>query len=95
MPGPLHGYRILDLSAVISGPYGTMILADQGADVIKVEPPGRGDFTRSAGNKSGGSSFTLKYDSTPPTLTNVRVVRRPPTLPASATTFTTSPPSIP
>ena len=59
MPGPLHGYRILDLSAVISGPYGTMILADQGADVIKVEPPGGGDFTRSAGNKSGGLSASF------------------------------------
>jgi len=59
MPGPLHGYRILDLSAVISGPYGTMILADQGADVIKVEPPGSGDFTRSAGNKQGGMSASF------------------------------------
>jgi crotonobetainyl-CoA:carnitine CoA-transferase CaiB-like acyl-CoA transferase len=59
MPGPLHGFRILDLSAVISGPYGTMILADQGADVIKVEPPGRGDFTRSAGNRSGGLSASF------------------------------------
>jgi crotonobetainyl-CoA:carnitine CoA-transferase CaiB-like acyl-CoA transferase len=59
MPGPLHGYRILDLSAVISGPYGTMILADQGADVIKVEPPGTGDFTRAAGNKSGGLSASF------------------------------------
>ncbi len=58
MPGPLHGYRILDLSAVISGPYGTMILADQGADVIKVEPP-TGDFTRAAGNKSGGLSASF------------------------------------
>ncbi len=56
MPGPLDGIRILDLSAVISGPYGTMILADQGADVIKVEPPGKGDFTRAAGNRSGGLS---------------------------------------
>ena len=59
MPGPLDGFRILDLSAVISGPYGTMILADQGADVIKVEPPGRGDFTRSAGNRSGGMSASF------------------------------------
>jgi crotonobetainyl-CoA:carnitine CoA-transferase CaiB-like acyl-CoA transferase len=59
MPGPLDGIRILDLSAVISGPYGTMILADQGADVIKVEPPGRGDFTRAAGNKSGGMSASF------------------------------------
>lgn len=59
MPGPLHGFRILDLSAVISGPYGTMILADQGADVIKVEPPGRGDFTRAAGNRSAGLSASF------------------------------------
>lgn len=59
MPGPLHGFRILDLSAVISGPYGTMLLADQGADVIKVELPGRGDFTRSAGNKQGGMSASF------------------------------------
>ena len=59
MPGPLHGFRILDLSAVISGPYGTMILADQGADVIKVEPPGRGDFTRAAGNRKGGMSASF------------------------------------
>ncbi len=56
MPGPLDGIRILDLSAVISGPFGTMILADQGADVIKVETPGIGDFTRVAGNKQNGIS---------------------------------------
>ena len=59
MPGPLDGYRILDLSAVISGPFGTMILADQGADVIKVEPPGTGDFTRVAGNRQGGLSASF------------------------------------
>jgi crotonobetainyl-CoA:carnitine CoA-transferase CaiB-like acyl-CoA transferase len=59
MPGPLDGFRILDLSAVISGPFATMILADQGADVIKLEPPGSGDFTRSAGNQSGGLSASF------------------------------------
>lgn len=59
MAGPLSGFRILDLSAVISGPFATMILADQGAEVIKVEPQGIGDFTRSAGNKSGGLSASF------------------------------------
>jgi len=59
MPGPLDGFRILDLSAVISGPFSTMILADQGADVIKIEPQGTGDFTRSAGNKSGELSASF------------------------------------
>jgi len=59
MPGPLDGFRILDLSAVVSGPFATMILADQGADVIKIEPPTTGDFTRSAGNQSGGLSASF------------------------------------
>jgi len=39
MPGPLHGYRIVDLTSMIPGPLATMILADQGADGIKVENP--------------------------------------------------------
>ena len=53
MPGPLNGYRIVDLTAMVSGPSATMLLADQGADVIKVEPAG-GDHTRAAANRRGG-----------------------------------------
>ena len=48
MTGPLDGIRIIDLTAMISGPLATMMLADQGAEVIKVENPAGGDFTRSA-----------------------------------------------
>lgn len=56
MPGPLHGYRVVDLTSNISGPLATMILADQGADVIKVENPDGGDATRSASNRRNGLS---------------------------------------
>jgi len=54
MGGPLEGYRIIDLSTMLSGPWSTSILGDQGADVIKVEVPGVGDFTRSLGGRSNG-----------------------------------------
>src|SRR3979490_78819 len=44
MPGALEGVRILDLSWGIAGPLGVLLLAEQGADVIKVEPPGGDPF---------------------------------------------------
>src|SRR5256885_16264604 len=53
MPGPLDGFRIVDLTSNVAGPLGTMILGDQGADVIKVEAP-EGDSTRSGANRRGG-----------------------------------------
>ena len=48
MAGALSGIRIVDLTNVILGPYGTMLLADQGAEVIKVEAP-EGDAVRHIG----------------------------------------------
>ena len=51
---PLEGVRVLDLSRVLAGPYATMILGDLGADILKVEHPGRGDDTRHWGPPFAG-----------------------------------------
>jgi crotonobetainyl-CoA:carnitine CoA-transferase CaiB-like acyl-CoA transferase len=59
MPGPLHGFRVVDLTSNVSGPLATMILGDQGADVIKVEVPDGGDATRTSSDRRGGFSASF------------------------------------
>jgi crotonobetainyl-CoA:carnitine CoA-transferase CaiB-like acyl-CoA transferase len=59
MPGPLDGIRILDLTSNVSGPLATMILADQGAEVIKIEAPQGGDQTRAGADRRAG--FTAGF----------------------------------
>ena len=54
MAGPLDGIRIVDLSTVLSGPLATALCADQGASVVKVEPPGAPDLTRQVGSRRAG-----------------------------------------
>src|SRR5271156_4134608 len=49
MGGPLEGWRVLDLSQGIAGPYVTKLYSDYGADVVKVERPGAGDVSRRIG----------------------------------------------
>jgi len=54
MPGPLEGYRVLEMSQIVTGPLAAMLLADQGAEVIKVEPIFGGDPTRLGAYMRGG-----------------------------------------
>ena len=61
---PLDGITVLDLTRVLSGPYCTMLLADMGARVIKIEQPGKGDDTRAWGPPflEGESAYFLSIN---------------------------------
>jgi crotonobetainyl-CoA:carnitine CoA-transferase CaiB-like acyl-CoA transferase len=59
MPGPLEGYRVVDPTSMISGPLATTILADQRADVIKVENPDGRDHIRASNSQPAGSSASF------------------------------------
>ena len=56
VPGPLSGITIVDLSRILAGPYCTLLMAELGARVIKVEPPGKGDDAREYGPFQEGRS---------------------------------------
>src|SRR3954453_2409416 len=68
---PLDGLMVIDFTRVLSGPYCTMLLADMGARVIKLEQPGRGDDTRAWGPPfvNGESAYFLSINRNKESLT--------------------------
>jgi CoA:oxalate CoA-transferase len=59
--GPFSGLLVVDLTHVLAGPFGTTILNDLGARVIKIEPRGHGDDTRTYGPFSKGQSLYFSF----------------------------------
>ena len=62
MAGPLQGIRIVDATSMIAGPMATMILGDQGADVVKIENPAGGDHSRQVAGRRGGWSASFLHN---------------------------------
>src|SRR5690554_3654957 len=61
MSGPLSSLKVLDFSALLPGPFGTMILADLGADVLRIESPSRPDMVRALPPMDEGISAVHGY----------------------------------
>lgn len=61
VPGPFSGLLVIDMTHVLNGPFGTQILCDLGARVIKIEPPGHGDDTRMYGPFLNGQSLYYSF----------------------------------